>query len=79
MDGFDKVEKYPTVKIAKGITWGSTMDEVIAAFGEPADKYESKGDGYDYSVLDWNSDDGKYMTITVDAKLGVTAIEFDCY
>ena len=79
MDGFDKVSKYPTVKIAKGITWGSTMDDVIAAFGEPADKYEAKGDGYDYSVLEWSSDDGKYMTITVDTKLGVTAIEFDCY
>lgn len=79
MNGFEPVEKYPSVKIAKGITWGDNRDKVVEAFGEPDDEYTSKGDGYDYSRLEWRSDDGQYMTITVDAQYGVTAFEFDAY
>ena len=40
---------YPELVLAKGITWGSTKDEVIAAYGEPDDIYTS--DSMDYDTL----------------------------
>ncbi len=50
--------------LSKGITFGSTYDEVIAAFGEPTDKYESEI----IITLTYKSDIYSYVKIQLAAK-----------
>jgi hypothetical protein len=77
MHGFDKMDKYPTVVIAKGITWGATEAEIIAAFGEWNDEYVSTDGGY--KTVDYVYDYSKYMKLTINDELGLTAISFKDY
>ncbi|MDE7390330.1 MAG: serine/threonine protein kinase [Lachnospiraceae bacterium] len=44
----DKGDKYPEIELPGGIKWGSTSDEIIAAFGTPTSSYYS-------NVLEYNS------------------------
>ncbi len=55
-------ENVPNISIAKGIEIGSTMDEVIEAFGEPTDKSESET----YTELTYSNDSYKDVKIEVD-------------
>lgn len=63
----------PTMSFAKGVTNGSTFDEVQAAYGEPNDSYIS--DGHIYDTLEYGSSwedgyDGKIAKfIFTDQKL----------
>lgn len=75
--GFKKVDSFPTVTIAKGITWGSTKDQVLAAFGEPKDSYISEE--YKYSTLTYQYKYDKHLKITIYDEYGVTAISMDTY
>ena len=77
MHGFKKMEKYPDVVIAKGITWGATEAEIIAAFGEWDDEYVSEENGY--KTVDYVIDYSKYMKLTIYDEHGLTAISFKEY
>jgi hypothetical protein len=77
MSGFEKIENCPAVTIAKGITFGSTEAEVIAAFGECDDIYNA--DEYGYKTYEYNDNYEKYLTITIFDDYGVTSIEMQSY
>lgn len=61
--------------IAKGIHFGSTEEEVLAAFGTPYDVYESD---LGYKAYTWY-EDSKYLDITVYPDKGVTSIGMKAY
>lgn len=68
----------PELVIAKGITWGSSIEDVETAFGEPEDEpYYADELGY-YS---YNYDDDYYNTLNliVYEDGGVKEIFLDCY
>jgi hypothetical protein len=72
-------EEYSEVKIAKSIGFGSTKEDVVAAFGECEEKniYESTELGYvtyEY-VYDYN----QHMRFTIYEEFGVTCIELKNY
>jgi hypothetical protein len=75
--GFEPLNKYPDVKIAKGITFGSTEQEVIAAFGECDDIYISNEFGY--KTYEYQNNYTQYMTLTISDKYGVTSIDLSSY
>lgn len=77
MDGFDPLAKHPSVVIANGITFGSTEEDVLNAFGECDDIYSSKEFGY--KTYEYNYGYDKFLTITIFDEYGVTAIEFQSY
>ena len=75
--GFDQVDEYPDMEIARGIGIGSSLEEVEEAFGETDNVYVSD---YGYVVYGYESEDGEYeLSLTIDEKEGVTAIEFNNY
>ncbi len=53
--GSRQLEKYPDMEIAGGIGFGSTREEVEAAFGECEDVYEADS-GYNYGVCNFELD-----------------------
>lgn len=75
--GFDKLDNIPDMTIAKGITIGSTKEEVLAAFGETDDVYEATD--YGYTTYEYVVDYTYHLNITVYDTVGVTAIEFEDY
>lgn len=77
MDGWEPFVNYPTVQIAKGITFGSTKEDVIAAFGEPDDIYEATE--YGYVVYDYSNDYKECMSLTIYDDYGVTCIDLSRY
>ena len=74
---------YPELVLAKGITWGSTKDEVIAAYGEPDDIYTP--DSLDYDTLSWEVYDKSVHTTykmrlqIYRDELGLTMFELKVY
>lgn len=77
MDGSKTYEKYPEIELAKGITWGATAEQIKTAYGEWEDSYESEEFGY--MTVDYNVDYDIYMSLTIDDKLGLTAVELQSY
>jgi hypothetical protein len=77
MDGLEIREKYPTVYISNGITWGATQEDIIKAFGEPTSAYES--DESEYVVLEYMFDYDIYMELTVYNEFGLTCIDLSSY
>ena len=71
------LEDVPEMTIAQGITWGSTADEVVEAFGEPDDEYRS--DSLGYTKYTYEDDYDKYLYIYVYDDYGVTEIEMSLY
>ena len=70
---------YPKVVLPKGITWGSTLDEVKAAYGEPSqDPYYADSLGYwSYTYEDDDLDYSVELIIYEDK--GVTEIDVKSY
>lgn len=58
--------EYPDIRLSQGITWGSTKDDIINAYGEPNDTYNA--DSYD--VLTYEQYD-KTERATIKMKLYV--------
>lgn len=78
--GASLVPQYPNVIIANGITWGSTEDQVLNAFGTPSEMYESPSGEREFKSLTWHTDDhSKTMEITIDKEFGVIAISYATY
>lgn len=60
--GTKTVSKYPDVVIAGGITWGSSAEDIMAAYGQPEDTYQSDSG---YTAYTYRDDNGAEMTLTV--------------
>ena len=75
--GFKLLDNVPSMTIAKGISMGSTREEVIAAFGETDDVYEATD--YGYCTLSYKVDYTYYLAITVYDEYGVTSIKLENY
>ena len=75
--GFKLKDKYPTIEIAKGIKWGATKDEIVAAFGPYDDIYEAKENGY--VVYKYEDNYSKHMSLTIYDEFGLTCVEFSNY
>ena len=75
--GFKLKESYSEMTIAKGIHYGSSEADVLAAFGTPTETYENPE--YGYKTFTWRHDFSKYLRITVYADGGVSAIELQQY
>ena len=75
-EGETSIAKYPTIELAKGITWGATKEEIKTAYGEWDDIYESD---YGYIEVEYNVDYDIYMELTIDDKLGLCAVSLSNY
>lgn len=76
--GSRQLENYPDMEIAGGIGFGSTREEVEAAFGECEDIYEADS-GYNYVVYNYEMDYDYYLKLTIYEDKGVTAIDISSY
>ncbi len=76
--GSKQMEKYPSVTVAKGIKFGSTEQEVIAAFGQPEedDIYVSDSG---YKTFEYCNDYSQYLRLTIYEDTGVSCIEIKEY
>lgn len=71
-------DQYPEVELPGGITWGSTEDEIIKAYGKPdEDPYVSKELGY--SVYNWFDHFTYKMKLTVYKDGGLKGIMLENY
>lgn len=64
-------ENVPELKLANGITWGSTSEEVEAAYGEPVSVMESQEEVDDYKVYTYMYNGLDIMKLTVRADYGL--------
>lgn len=71
-------DQYPEVVLPGGITWGSTEDDIIKAYGKPdEDPYVSKELGY--SVYDWFDHFTYKMKLTIYKDGGLKGITLENY
>ena len=75
--GFRLKESYSDMTVAKGIHFGSSEADVLAAFGTPEDVYENAENGY--KSYTWCYDYSTYLKITVYADGGVSSIQLQQY
>ncbi len=70
---------WPSITLPGGITWGSTLDEIYAAYGTPTEEpYYS--DSLQYYSLTYRTDDyGRYMRLTVYDDGGLMAVSLEDY
>ena len=70
---------YPEVVLPKGITWGSTVADVVAAYGEPEDEpYYS--DSFHYYSYEYTNDDySVYVTLSIYEDGGLKEIDIRSY
>ena len=66
---------YPSLQMYKGITWGSTVDEIKAQYGEPAHIGTGEQYGCNISVMYYTATDGSCMVLTVTDKYGLALVE----
>lgn len=71
-------EGYPDIELPGGITWGSTIEDVVAAYGEPEDEpYYS--DSLKYYVYEYQYEYSKYFKLTIYEDRGLTAFDLSSY
>ena len=74
-----ETDKYPEIILPKGITWGSSVDDVKAAYGDPTeDPYRAEDLGY-WSYTYKSEDYDVYLTLTIYDDKGITKIEYQNY
>ena len=72
-------DNYPSVVLPGGITWGSTVDDIKALYGEPADEpYRSDDLGYWEYTYELNDDDYQ-VRLTIYDEYGLTEINIYDY
>lgn len=70
-------ESYPDLVLPGNLTWGSTLEEVEAAFGVPEDTYYSESLGYwEYT---YQIDYTYYFDLTIYDDKGITAFGYKQY
>lgn len=67
-------EDVPDLKLANGITWGSTADEVETAYGEPISMMESQEGVDDYKVYTYMYNGLNIMKLTVRDDYGLVEV-----
>ncbi len=65
-------ENIPELELANGITWGSTPDEIKAAFGEPMSAIEGEADDYTVHMYMYNG--LNIMKLTTRDDLGLVEV-----
>lgn len=65
--------EYSKIQLSKGITWKSTVEDIINAYGPPQ-KEEKKLMGATYRILSYEAENGTSLKLTVHEDLGVTGI-----
>ena len=73
---FCMTSEFPSVVAPGGITWGSTLEEIIDAYGEP--KYTDENDGLGYSRISYYINTDEYTFIChfdVSPTAGLVMIE----
>lgn len=74
----DDDEPRPEIELPGGLTWGSTVEDVIAAYGEPEDEpYYSESLGY-YSY-EYETEDYNKLSLIVYKDKGLTEFDFRIY
>ena len=68
----EPIDEVPELVVANDITWGSTAEDIIDAFGE-AD-YEQNED--EYTFYSYNGEHGETLSFCVYDEYGVTQIEY---
>ena len=69
----EPLDKRPELVVANDITWGSTADDILDAFGEP--DYEQNED--ECVFYSYHGDHGETLLFRVDNEFGVTRIEYE--
>ena len=64
-----------TFELAKGIKSGSTIEDIMAAYGEPNETYDAET----YVVLTYSNDFSEYMRLTVNNEHGLIGVELKSY
>lgn len=72
-------DSWPSLTLPGGITWGSSLDEITAAYGQPTeDPYYSESLQY-YSLTYRTDDYNRYMRLTVYDDGGLMAVSLEDY
>jgi hypothetical protein len=72
-------DSWPSLTLPGGITWGSSLDEITAAYGQPTeDPYYSESLQY-YSLTYRTDDYNRYMRLTVYDNGGLMAVSLEDY
>lgn len=77
-DGTFAEKELPSLTLPNGITWGSTVEQVVAAYGEPEDEpYYSEALGYyNYS---YKTESGNEFNMIIYKDGGLKEFDFQCY
>lgn len=81
-DGIEIAERYPNVELSKGITWGTTYEEIKAAYGESESSFESDIYGcmeYVYFFRDKEYERDIYLKLTVSNNFGLVGFQYGAY
>ncbi|MEG2769418.1 MAG: hypothetical protein RR902_01225 [Oscillospiraceae bacterium] len=70
--GFELVDAFPSIEIAKGLKWGSTYEQIIEAFGKPNEENNSD---FGYTTLYYDFDTAS-VSLTVYQDFGFSSISF---
>lgn len=66
---------YPSLQMYKGITWGSTVDEIKAQYGEPVRSGSTEQYGCNITTMIYSESDGSYIILTVADTYGLALVE----
>ena len=74
---YSDTDNFPEMILSKGITWGSSLQDVFDAYGECdyiSENYDSTG-----VYLYYYFDGGNELSLTVNYEYGVTAMNYYCW
>ena len=76
---WSKTDNYPNIVLPGGITWGSSIDDIKKAYGEPSEEpyYADSMKYWEYTYLDNDYDYRVYLTIYEDS--GLSKIRLQSY
>ena len=69
-------KSYPSLLLPKGITWGSSLDEIKAAYGEPQEVPDYETDT-EYCTIEYSLDYEYYMTLVIYDEGGLKAVTLE--
>lgn len=72
-------KKPVTFNLPNGIHNGSTLEEVVAAYGQPEEDNKYRSDSLGYWTYTYQDGYDKYLKLTIYDDKGVTAFSYDVY
>ncbi len=70
----DEGRPLPTITLPGGFSWGATLDEIIAKYGEPNDTYIPDSDTLKYTTITYETEEGQTLELTIYDKEGLTSV-----